>query len=104
MDDFEENNDIGINLIGLVDDVIYRVKKARWKHEKIVTLHFHVDRYYIMKNISRLWSSQINKRNAAGIFCNHCLKSFYSEIGYDKHLSSFRMWEREILEEEPRRA
>ena len=85
--DFEENNSIGINLIGLLGDKIIALKVAGWKYWRVVTLFFHEDRYYVVKNISRLWSTQINRGNRSRIFCDRCLLSFGSMIGFDKHLT-----------------
>ena len=101
--DFEESNSIGINLIGLSGDRIIALKVAGWKYGRIVTLFFHEDRYYVVKNISRLWSSQISRGRRLRIFCDRCLTSFHSMKGFDKHLMEFRLWEKEIAEEEEKR-
>jgi hypothetical protein len=79
------------------------LRKAGWKCEKVVTLFLYGNRYYIVKNISRLWTRQFTTHHAPRIFCERCLRSFNGEGGYDKHLKEFRLWEREIAEEEERR-
>jgi hypothetical protein len=66
--DFEKNNRIGINLIGLLGDKIVALKLAGWTYWKVVTLFFYEDRYYVVKNISRLWSSQINTGRNSRVF------------------------------------
>jgi hypothetical protein len=86
--DFEKNNRIGINLIGLLGDKIVALKVAGRTYWKVVTLFFYEDRYYVVKNISRLWSSQINKGRNSRVFCNRCLLSFRSTIGFDKHTAA----------------
>ena len=83
---FEENNSIGINLIGLLDDKIIALKVAGWTYWKVVTLFFYEDRYYVVRNISRLWSSQISKSGKSRVFCGRCLLSFCNTSGIDKHL------------------
>jgi hypothetical protein len=84
---FGENNSIGINLIGLSGDKIIALKVAGWKYWRIVTLFFHESRYYVVKDTSRLWSSQISKHEKSRVFCNRCLLSFYSTDGFDRHFT-----------------
>ena len=71
--DFERNNGIGINLIGLSGGKIVALKVAGWTYWRVITLFFYEDRYYVVKNISRLWSSQINRSRRSRIFCDRCL-------------------------------
>jgi hypothetical protein len=85
--EFEEKNSIGINLIGLSGNRIIALKVSGWKYWRIVTLFFHEDRYYVVKNVSRLWSSQISRSNKSRIFCDRCLSSFHSTNGFDKHFT-----------------
>ena len=49
--DFERNNGIGINLIGLSGGKIVALKVAGWTYWRVITLFFYEDRYYVVKNI-----------------------------------------------------
>jgi hypothetical protein len=60
VEDFEESNNIGINVIGLVCDVIIAFRKAGWKYEKIITLFHYDKRYHVVNNISRLCMDKPN--------------------------------------------
>jgi hypothetical protein len=84
--EFEKNNGIGINLIELSDDRIVALKVAGWTYPKVVTLFFYGARYYVVRNISRLWSGQINRSRRSRIFCDRCLLSFGGKVGFDKHI------------------
>ena len=41
--------------------------------------------YCLVKNLSRLLSSQVSKGNRKRHFCNYCLNHFHSEISLMKH-------------------
>ena len=58
---------------------------AGWTYWRVITPFFYEDRYYVVKNISRLWSSQINRSRRSRIFCDRCLLSFGGKVGFDRH-------------------
>lgn len=70
--EFEERNNAGITVIGLVNDVITAFRKAGWKHDKIIILFHYGERYDVVNEINRLWSSQLSRHHAVRVHCTHC--------------------------------
>ena len=74
----ETNNNININLFGYDDDSkkIYTIKVGELKNPlKTINLFLHDDNHYcVVKDLSRLVSSQISKNEHAKHICLKCLR------------------------------
>ena len=80
---FEKNNpSFSINVFGFAKDV-YPLRISKTKRERIVNLLFISDgekqHYCVIKNLSRLISSQVTKHNGSIVFCLNCLNHFPNE-------------------------
>ena len=87
---FEENNKMGVLVIGYDENEKYvplRVPGA--KYEKVVHLFYFSDgeksHYACVGSISRLLSSSISKMNQKVNICHYCL-SLVSKIGLEEHV------------------
>ena len=90
IDKFERQNPtISINVFGHEESVCpLRVSKC--EDREVVNLLLISDdekrHYCLIKNMSRLLSSQTSKRNGAQYYCMRCLNPFHSQESLDKHL------------------
>ncbi len=77
---WEINNDININLFGFDEDAkkIYTIRIGQLKDPlNTINLFLHDDNHYcVVKDISRLVSSQLSKNNCGKDICLHCLNAF----------------------------
>ena len=82
VDRFERQNlDISISILGYTkEDKIYSLRKSKYKrkHNIILLLIKNGDNshYCLVKNLSALLSSQINKRKSKFYFCLNCLNGY----------------------------
>ncbi|XP_044742348.1 uncharacterized protein LOC123304849 [Chrysoperla carnea] len=92
----EKNNDFSINVYGLSDSHIvngplYLTREKKEKHINLLMIsdgtNFH---YCLIRNLSRLCSSQISKHKTSHHICDRCLQYFYEERKYIEHLELCR--------------
>ena len=90
---FEKNNeDIGIYVFYYKDEhgKIHPLRKSKYPHRKhIINLFLisHKDKshYCLIKNLSRLLSSQSSQTEHKNYYCRNCLQGYYSEEALSKH-------------------
>ena len=88
---FEENNDVSIIVFGHEDDNIIPLYVPRDRRETVVRLFFQRSKngqkshYSIVRNMSRLVSSQVSKKEHKKFVCDYCLNSFGTEDLLSKH-------------------
>ncbi|XP_044742351.1 uncharacterized protein LOC123304854 [Chrysoperla carnea] len=88
----EKNNDFSVNVYGLSDSnlvngPLYFTKEKKEKHINLLMISddtkFH---YCLIRNLSRLCSSQKSNHGKAKIFCDRCLQHFNERQKYNDHL------------------
>ena len=89
IDKFERNNDISINVLGLVDQEIVTLRKTKQKKEKHVILfklkNAKTEHFAWVKNLNRLWFGIDSKHRSQRHVCDGCLNSFASEKSFVQH-------------------
>jgi hypothetical protein len=94
-DGFERNNNIGIVVYSLEGPEDYEKKGIRrvtpWKqnkgkYEKVVKLFYYDGHFSVVKNESRLISSQRSKNLSKKYVCSYCLNPFCSPEALNIHL------------------
>ena len=87
--EFEKNNGIVVNVLGIKGQGIYVCRKSKLNDEKVVNLLLITDgekRHYTMvKSLSRLLGSSNSRHEGKQHFCLNCLQGFHSEESRDKH-------------------
>ena len=88
-DKFERNNDISINVLGLVDNKIVTLRKTKQKKEKHVILfklkNETTEHFAWVKNLNRLWFGIGSNHHSQRHVCDGCLNSFASEKSLAVH-------------------
>ena len=104
IDKFERNNKIGVILFG-AEQTNYRDRVTGEKMEEIIILRTPKEKYEkkvqlllisdlntgkkhycVVKNLSRLLTSQVNKNQYKRHFCTFCLNGFKTEKSLENHL------------------
>ena len=89
IDKFERNNDISVNVLGLVDQEIVTLRKTKHKKEKHVILfklkNAKTEHFAWVKNLNRLWFGIDSKHRSQRHVCDGCLNSFASEKSFVQH-------------------
>ena len=88
--EFEKNNDISVNVLGVEGQKIHTCRKSKYDDRKnVVSLlliadgeHMH---YTAIKSLSRLLGSSNSKHERKQHFCLNCLQGSHSEKRRDKH-------------------
>ena len=65
---------------------VYTLRLSKTEHKETANLFLYNEHYGVVKNLSRLVSSQINKQNHKKFICMRCLNSFKSPESLEKHL------------------
>jgi DNA polymerase type B, organellar and viral len=83
-------NNLSLNVLGLQKNKIFYplfvCRKEKARHINLLYLENSFGAHYVyIKNLSRLLSSQVSKRNGAKFFCNSCLLFFHSQERLDVH-------------------
>ena len=77
---WEKDNDIGVNVFGYDEDVgkLYTIKIAELKNPiNTINLYLHDDNHYcVIKDLGRLVSAQLSKKNHGKDICLRCLNAF----------------------------
>ena len=87
---FETNNHINVNVFSYDDDTkkIYTLRLSKTNFDPVVNLFLYDEYYGVVKNSSRLVSSQKSKRGHKKHICERCLNHF----GTDKVLQDHLKW------------
>ena len=89
IDKFEKQNpSISITVLGYEDKSVYVLRTSEntnREHNVILLLIGGVNHYYLVKNLSRLLSSQVSKHDGKKYFCLRCLNPFNNQKALDKH-------------------
>ena len=89
---FEKLNEISVNVYGYEKGIVYplRASKAEYSqgvHVNLLLISEDKKKHYcLIKNMSRLLSSQISKKKTIKFYCPRCLNSFGRQDLLDKHL------------------
>ena len=85
---FETNNNINVNVFSYDDDTkkVYTLRLSKTNYEETVNLFFYDEHYGVVKNLSRLVSSPLSKRNHKKHICLRCLNHFRAPDDLKKHL------------------
>lgn len=89
---FEQLNDISVNLFGVGNKEIigplYFTKQRRAKHVNLLLISDNQgnSHYCLIKNLSRLVSSQINSHKNAKFICDGCLQKFPTYEALQAHM------------------
>ncbi len=77
---WERNNDIGVNVFGYDEDAekLYTIKIAELENPiSTINLYLHDDNHYcVIKDLGRLVSAQLSKKNHGKDICLRCLNAF----------------------------
>ena len=90
INEFEKNNDTGINVLGVQEQRIYTCRNSKHYDRKNVVHLLLIDdeerRYYtVIKSLSRLLGSSNSKHKSKQHFCLNCLQGCHSETSRDNH-------------------
>ena len=89
IDRFERNNDISVNVLGLVGKDIVTLRKTKEKKERHVILFklqtSKTSHFALVKNLNRLWFGVDSKHRSQRQVCDGCLNSFASKITFQQH-------------------
>ena len=92
--EFEKNNNVSVNVLGIKGPKMYRRRKSKRNDGKVVNLLLIADgekRHYTMiKTLTRLLESGNSKHEHKQHFCLNCLQGFSLEISRDKHTSTVK--------------
>ena len=89
IDRFERNNDISVNVLGLVEGEIVTLRKTKEKKERHVILlklqTAKTNHFAWVKNLNRLWFGADSKHRSQRHVCDGCLNSFATEKSFQQH-------------------
>ena len=85
---FENNNNVNVNVFSFDDETkkVYTLRLSKTEHEETINLFLYDEHYGVVKNLSRLVSSQVNKQDHKKYICLRCLNHFKSSESLEKHL------------------
>ena len=89
IDKFEKQNpSISITVLGYEGKGVYTLRNSEntnREHDVDLLLIEGVNHYYLIKDLSRLLSSQVSKHHGKKYFCKRCLNPFNNQKALDKH-------------------
>ena len=84
---FEMNNNINVNDFSYNETKkIYTLRLSNTRFDTVINLFYFDDHYGVVKNLSRLVSSQKSKNKRPKFICMRCLNHFGSEKVLENHL------------------
>ena len=85
---FEKNNNVNVNVFSFDNETgkVYTLRLSKMEHEETINLFLYNEHYGVVKNLSRLVSSQVNKQDHKKFICLRCLNHFKSSESLEKHL------------------
>jgi len=89
IDKFERNNtDLSVNVFGY-EDFVYPLRISKHDRKDAVDLllisNDTTNHYCLIKNLSKLLSTQVSNKKDSRLYCRRCLNSFISKEALDKH-------------------
>ena len=78
---FEKNNNVNVNVFSYDGGTkkVYTLRLSKTEHEETINLFLYNEHYGVVKNLSRLVSSQVNKQDHKKFICLRCLNHFKSQ-------------------------
>ena len=87
---FEKQNPFAVNVFGIEGEKVYplRISEEREKQfiDLLLILKGETKHYCLVKNKSRLLSSQVSKHKSSRFFCDRCINRFSNKPALEKHL------------------
>ena len=88
---FENNNEVNINVFSFDEESgkygrVYTLRLSKTNYEETVNLFLYDEHYGVVKDLSRLVSSQVNKNKCKKLICTRCLNHFRTPESLEKHL------------------
>ena len=95
INEFEKNNDIAVNVLGIKEQRIYICRKWKYNDRKnaanLLLIGDEEQRHYTaIKSLSRLLGSSNSKHKSKQHFCLNCLQGFHSEESRHKHFEYYK--------------
>ena len=101
---FSKNNNIGVNVFGIEEDMetdpngdrliaakyVQLLTEPTEDYEKVINLFWHDDHFSVVKCLSRLLSGQMSGRKEAKHFCPYCLNYFGTKQLMINHIKDCR--------------
>ena len=88
IDRFERNNNISVNVLGIVNDQIVTLRKAKKKEKHVILFKLKSgenEHFALVKSLSRLWFGKDSKNRSPREVCDGCLNSFPSKVKFEEH-------------------
>ena len=85
---FEKRNNINVNVFSYDDETkkVYTLRLSKTNNDVLVNLFLYDEHYSVVKDMSRLISSQLSKKEHKKYICERCLNAFGSEKALQTHL------------------
>ena len=85
---FEKNNNVNVNVFSFDNETkkVYTLRLSKTEHEETINLFLYNEHYGVVKDLSRLVSSQVNKDKCKKLICMRCLNNFRTLESLEKHL------------------
>ena len=88
---FEKNSNVNVNVFSFDEKSgrhgrVYTLRLSKTEHEETINLFLYDEHYGVVKNLSRLVSSQLNKKDHKKHICLRCLNHFKSLESLENHL------------------
>ena len=88
---FGKNNNVNVNVFSFDEKSgrhgrVYTLRLSKTEHEETINLFLYDEHYGVVKNLSRLVSSQVNKDKCKKHICIRCLNNFRTLESLEKHL------------------
>ena len=85
---FEKNNEINVNVFSYDNETkkVYTLRLSKMNNGVCVNLFLYDEHYSVVKNMSRLISTQLSNNYHKKYFCTRCLNAFGSEKTLQTHL------------------
>ena len=88
INEFEKNNDIAVNVLGVKGPYVYRLSKYNNRKNLVNLLVITIlekRHYTVIKSLNRLLRDSNSKHGHKQHFCLNCLQGFHSEESRDNH-------------------
>ena len=85
---FEKANEINVNVFSYDDETkkVYTLRLSKMNNEECVNLFLYDEHYSVVKDLSRLISTQLSKKKQKKYICSRCLNAFGSPKTLQTHI------------------
>ena len=85
---FENNNNVTVNVFSYDDETkkVYTLRLSKTDFKETINLFLYDEHYGVVKDLSRLVSSQVNKDKCKKLICTRCPNNFRTLESLEKHL------------------